>query len=58
VSDWDQAIWGVDLVRGFASVYGGSGIGRNVAIAYRGESYYSFTLVGWDIIYDAGGPML
>ena len=58
VSDWEQAIWGVDLVRGFASVYGGSGIGRNVAIAYRGESYYSFTLVGWDIIYDAGGPML
>jgi len=58
VADWDQAVWGVDVIQGFDSVYGGWGIGRSVAVAYRGESYYSFTLVGWDIIYDAGGPML
>lgn len=58
LDDWDQAVWGVDLVRGFDSVYGSWGLGRSVAVAYRGEAFYNFTLVGWDIIYDTGGPML
>jgi len=56
---WDVAVWGsANFVQGFDTVYGAEGIGRTVAIAYRGEAYKPFTLVGWDVIYDIGGPML
>lgn len=54
---WDSAVWGSSLVEGFGSVYGANGIGRSVAVAYRGLAYSPFTLVGWDVIYDVGGPM-
>jgi len=56
---WNLAVWGTaNFTQGFDTVFGAEGIGRTVAIAYRGEAYKPFTLVGWDVIYDAGGPML
>jgi hypothetical protein len=54
---WDAAVWGAAGVGGWNSVYGSFGMGRNVAVAYRGQTYNVFTLVGWDLIYDEGGPM-
>jgi hypothetical protein len=53
---WDAAVWGSTGATGWSSVYGSFGTGRNVAIAYRGDAFNAFTLVGWDIIYDVGGP--
>jgi hypothetical protein len=56
---WNVAVWGSsNFAKGFDTVYGATGIGRTVAIAYRGEAYKPFTLIGWDVIYDTGGPML
>lgn len=58
VDNWDAAVWGPDPGTGWNTVYGASGIGRNVAIAYRGEAYDEFTLIGWDIMFKSGGSML
>jgi len=58
VDNWDGAVWGADINSGWNTIYGSSGIGRNAAVAYRGQAYNTFTLVGWDVIYKAGGPMI
>ena len=58
VDNWDSVVWGASSSSGWNSVYGGFGKGRNVAVAYRGQTYNAFTLVGWDVIHDTGGLML
>ena len=58
VDSWDAAVWGPDAISGWNSVHGSSGIGRNAAVAYRGQAYNTFTLIGWDVIFKVGGMML
>ena len=55
---WDTVVWTSESFDGWNSVYGAYGMGRNMALAYRGESYKTITLVGWDVIYDSGGPLV
>ena len=53
---WDKAIWGEGYVSD-QKPYGGSGMGRHVAIAVRGTSLVSTTIVGFDIMMDRGGVL-
>ena len=45
-------LWGPPITEAF------EGSGRYVAIATKGASRSTTRLVGWDVIYDVGGPML
>jgi hypothetical protein len=53
---WDRAIWGEGYVSD-QKPYGGAGMGRHVAIALRGTSLVSTTVVGFDIMMDKGGVL-
>lgn len=57
VDTWDNAIWAGEEASGFDQIVGGWGMGRNVAIAMRGNSTTETTLISWDVIYDSGGPI-
>jgi hypothetical protein len=56
---WDSAIWDIDKWSGAAQEYnqiaGLDGMGRNMAIAIRGESSFELSLIGFDIMFDSGG---
>jgi hypothetical protein len=58
---WDSAIWDTSLWTGTAQAYtqtiGSSGMGYHVAVALRGESYVRTTLLGFDLMLDAGGML-
>lgn len=53
VGVWDLALWGGDFVEVEAPV-GGSGIGRNVAIAINGTSSAPTILVRYDLMFTSG----
>lgn len=53
-SMWDRAVWGEGLISD-QKPYGGSGMGRHVAIAIRGASLVPTTLLGFDVMADLGG---
>ena len=55
---WDLAVWGSDAPSSFPTIGGTWGYGRYLAIATVGESRTDTRLIGWDLIYDVGGPML
>jgi hypothetical protein len=57
VNDWDQAIWAGQQPIGFDQIVGGWGMGRNVAVAMRGNSTTRTTLVSWDVMWDSGAPI-
>jgi hypothetical protein len=56
---WDNAIWDTDVWGGEAtpstSIRGGTGAGRDVAVALRGTSVARTTLVKIDVLYEVGG---
>jgi len=57
---WDKGKWGTAKWRGALiaasdKVTGGSGMGRAVALAIRGQSGNNVTLIGFDIAFDIGG---
>lgn len=54
---WDQGFWGTNIAEGFEQLQGGWGMGRYVAISMRGNSTTETTLIGWDIVWDAGSPI-
>jgi hypothetical protein len=56
-SNWDTAIWASDEGVSFPTIGGGWGYGRYVAIATRGSCRAKTKLLGWDVIYNTGGPM-
>jgi hypothetical protein len=58
VSDWDNAVWGSNIGQTFPTIGGAWGRGRYVAIATRGASRSETRLIGWDVVYQAGGPMI
>jgi len=59
VATWDSAIWDNALWAGNAQSYletiGVNGMGRHIAVAYRGEATNELTYVGADIMFDRGG---
>jgi hypothetical protein len=57
VNNWDEAIWGSSTGLTFPTIGGAWGTGRYVAIATKGTTRSVTRLVGWDIIFDAGGVM-
>jgi len=58
VSNWDEAIWASANGTTFPTIGGAWGTGRYIAIATKGASRSRTRLVGWDVIYDVGGPMI
>jgi len=57
IDNWDEAIWAGENPKGFDQIVGGWGMGRNIAIAMRGNSTTRTTLVSWDVIWDSGAPI-
>ena len=56
---WDTALWDVDLWDYPSSAesipLGTLGLGRTMAIGFRGSAESRITIVGWDVIFNAGG---
>jgi hypothetical protein len=57
-SNWDFAIWASRDGTTFPTIGGVWGYGRYVAIATFGACRSTTRLVGWDLVYDVGGPMI
>lgn len=55
-ADWGELIWGVGQSTA-GDFRGTTGIGSHVALAWRGASKNRTTLVGFDVMFDAGGPL-
>lgn len=53
---WDQALWGGEWVTE-SKPFGANGMGRSIAVALRGSSVVSSTLVSMDLMYDVGGML-
>ena len=58
VSIWDQAIWGSSTGVTWPTIGGTFGYGRYGAVATKGTCRSDTRLIGWDVIYDTGGPMI
>jgi hypothetical protein len=58
VSNWDEAVWASAAGSTFPTIGGAWGYGRYVAVATKGASRARTRLIGWDLIYDIGGPMI
>jgi len=58
---WDTAVWGTDVWGGGYIVdyapFGGSGMGRHVAMYLRGRSSEETIHVGTDVMFDSGGML-
>ena len=55
---WDKAIWAGGLPEGQSVIKGSWGYGRYVAIATKGKTRGDTRLVGWDVIFSSGGPLV
>ena len=55
---WDENVWGSTESRTFPTMGGSWGAGRYIAVATKGKTRYRTRLLGWDVIYDTGGPLL
>lgn len=53
-STWDTDVWGGDLTP-YAPLLGASGMGRDVAIAMRGNAVCRTVLEGVDVLFEQGG---
>lgn len=58
VATWDNAMWKSATGQNFSDIKGAWGIGRYVAIAMIGTCREETYFIGWDLIFDAGGPLL
>lgn len=55
---WDLAIWGTTGDNPYSEIRGSWGYGRYIAIALRGSSRAETRLIGFDVLYDVGGPLI
>jgi hypothetical protein len=53
-STWDSTLWGGDY-SSTQPLSGAVGMGRNVAIAFRGSAIARTVVVGFDVLFDQGG---
>jgi hypothetical protein len=58
VGSWDNVVWGSNRGQTFPSIGGGWGYGRYIAVATKGTCRTTTRLVGWDVIFDIGGPLI
>lgn len=58
VGEWDEAIWGVSELQNYSGFQGAWGEGRTVAIAMIGACREPTLFIGWDLLYDVGGPLI
>lgn len=58
VGEWDIAMWDSDSQQSYTGLRGGWGYGRYVALAMIGESREETRLLGWDVVYTTGGPLI
>ena len=58
VDSFDAAVWGSDTGTTFPTIGGSWGSGRYMAIATKGSAKTTTRLIGWDLIYSVGGPMV
>jgi hypothetical protein len=58
VAEFEAAIWGSRTGVTYPTIGGAWGYGRYVAIATKGSSRSDTRLIGWDLVFDVGGPML
>ena len=54
---WNVALWGADPTAQSTLQGGGNGMGTSVAVAIRLLTRSTLTLVAFDVVYDAGGPL-
>jgi hypothetical protein len=57
LSIWDNAIWSAGVKLNFDKVFGGSGIGRYLAVAIRGYALGGTGLSSIDIFWNKGGSL-
>lgn len=55
---WDEALWSTTEQENFSDVRGGWDYGRYVAIAMIGKARNKTRLIGWDVVYTVGGPLI
>jgi hypothetical protein len=58
VGAWDLAVWGAGSPLPFNGLQGSWGSGRYVAIAMFGETRDITRFIGFDVLYDTGGPLI
>lgn len=51
---WDSGVWGGAQVQ-YSPIFGGSGVGTHMAIAFAGTSIQRINLIGFDVTYEEGG---
>ena len=54
---WDSAVWARGIIEGQSELTGGFGLGRTVAISMSGNCRNETTFIGWDVIWNTGGPI-
>lgn len=57
-NNWEESIWGSEQGQAFPTIGGAWGYGRYIAIATKGSTTTSTRLIGWDMVFDTGGPMI
>ena len=55
---WDNVIWASKNGTTFPTIAGAWGTGRYIAVATAGTCRADTRLIGWDVIFDAGGTMI
>jgi hypothetical protein len=53
---WDANVWDYSLA-GASVPVGALGMGRSIAVAMKGSSSTRLTVMGWDVLFTAGGPL-
>ena len=54
VAVWDAAVWGGDYTP-LDKFSGGGGMGRDVALAFRGAAITRTVIASFDVLYEEGG---
>ena len=57
LGSWDNVLWASKNGTTFPTIAGAWGTGRYVAVATVGTCRANTNLIGWDVIFDAGGTM-
>lgn len=55
---WDAAIWGLAEQNAYNDPKGAWNLGRYMAIATIGKAREATRLIGWDVVFKVGGPLL
>ena len=51
---WDIGVWDTDILQHFDKIIGGTGMGRYLSVAIKGQAISGTTLVSTDVTWDSG----